>query len=323
LDWSLLVDFLAIARAGTLSGAAISLGVNHSTVYRRLNQLEAQLGGRLFERLAQGYVLTEAGRRLLIHAEQAEVQLHAAERVLRGTDQALRGEVRLTAPENLVYEFLPGYLEVFHRTYPEIRLTLNVSNTELDLNRREADLALRATPRPPEHLVGRKIVELGWSLFAAESLLRELGRPEGIGDLASWPWIAPEAALDHLSISQWIRRNIPPERVIFRASTLIAMSRLAEAGLGVTLLPDDQIKPQLARLQAFEQAGTFGLWLLTHPDLRHTGRIKALSDLLTEQFRADHRLRRERASGVADASIAPVAGSSKELDIHVLGPPKA
>jgi len=308
MDWSLLVDFLAIARVGTLSGAANALGVNHSTVYRRLNQLEAQLGGRLFERLPQGYVLTEAGRRLLIHAEQAEAELYAAERVLSGADQALSGEVRLTAPENLVYEFLPGYLEVFRRTYPAIRITLNVSNTELDLNRREADLALRATPRPPEHLVGRKVVELGWSVFAAESLLRERGRPKGIGELASWPWIAPEAALDHLSISQWIRRHIPPERVVFRASTLIAMSRLAEAGLGVTLLPDDQIKPQLVRLQAFEPGGRFGLWLLTHPDLRHTGRIKALSDVLTDQFRADLRLRRDGASTAADMSMSPVVG---------------
>ena len=291
MDWSLVPDFLAVARAGTLAGAAKARRVNHSTIYRRLNQLEATLESRLFERLPDGYQLTEAGERLRPFAEAMEAQVHAAERSLTGIDRSLLGEVRLTAPENLAYDYLPVYLAEFRARYPDIRVTILVSNTELDLDRREADVALRATPRPPEHLVGRRVIDVEWGVFAAPAFLARHGSPADLGDLSRFDWVVPEASLYHLPAAAWVRQHVSDERVVARGSTLNTLSRMAEAGLGLTVLPHDQVKPTLVHVMPFPPGGQSGFWLLTHPDLRHTGRIKVLMDFLAEALRAEPRLR--------------------------------
>ena len=271
MDWSLIPDFLAIARNGSLSGAARARGLNHSTVYRRLNQLEAQLDSRLFERLQDGYQLTEAGQRLLPFAETMEAELFAAERDLTGTDRTLRGEVRLTAPEHLAYDYLPAYLAAFNDCYPDICVSILVSNADFDLNRREADIALRATDRPPEHLVGRKLLDVGWSVYAAHAVIERHGRPASLDELKRFDWVGPEASLLYLPAFAWVQQQVPQERMRARGSNLNTLSALAEAGLGLTVLPDDQVKPTLQRVMAFEPGSGSGFWLLTHPDLRHTG----------------------------------------------------
>jgi len=290
MDWNLLCDFLAIARSGSLAGAARLRGLNHSTVYRRLNQLEAQLGSRLFERLQSGYQLTEAGERLLPFARNMETEAFAAERSLTGTDRSLRGEVRLTAPENLAYAYLPAYLQAFHTRYPDIRVSILVSNADLDLNRREADVALRATDRPPEHLVGRKILDIDWGVFAAPSFLRAHGTPQQLDALKEFDWAGPEAALLHLPAFAWVERHIPQHRIRVRGSTLNTLAAMAGVGLGLTVLPDDQARSGLLRVMDFAPGTGAGFWLLTHPDLRHTGRVTALMEFLTDAFRREPRL---------------------------------
>lgn len=284
MDWSLAADFLSIARQGTLAGAATQRGVNHSTMFRRLNQLEEQLEARLFERLPSGYRLTEAGRQLLPFAEQMEQAAFDAQRQLGGADLSLRGEVRLTAPENLVYDFLPALLESFHQRYPEICVTLLVTNADLDLNRREADLALRATRSPPPYLVGRQIANLGWSVFAAPSLLATYPIPASLEDLANLPWVTAEAAMFHLPAFQWVQQHVPAQQVRFRGSTLNTLSRLAMQGLGITVLPDDQGRPELVRVMEFSPGSGSGLWLLTHPDLRAQARVRALMQHLAQEL---------------------------------------
>ncbi len=290
MDWNLLPDFLAVARAGTLSGAAEALAVNHSTVYRRLNQLEAQLQTRLFERLPDGYQLTAGGEDLLPFAEQMEAQAHALERQLTGTDRSLCGEVRLTAPENLAYAYLPEILRDFKQHYPDIAVTILVGNADLDLNRREADVALRATAAPAPYLVGRKVVDMGWSVFAAPAFFGPRPRPRDFEQARNQAWIAPEASLFHLSAYTWLRRHLNTEQIVARGSTLNTLSRLAEVGLGLVLLPDDQQKPALEQLFALPEASNNALWLLTHPDLRQTGRIRVLMDFLATALRRDPRL---------------------------------
>lgn len=289
MDWGLLPDFLMIARSGSLTGAADRLGINHSTIYRRLNQLEAQLDCRLFERLSTGYRLTPEGEALLGHVEAMEAEAFQAERLLGGADVTLRGEVRLTAPENLVYDFLPGYLDAFHRQYPDIRVSVLVTNTDLDLNRREADVALRATPSPPEYLVGRKLTDIGWAVFAAPSLLESLGRPADLAAACDFPWVGPEAALMHLPGYRWVVSQVPESGIVTRGSTLNAIGRFAEAGLGLAALPMDQVRPALQPILALPTNPMSGLWLLTHGDLRHVARIKVLMTFLAEAFRADAR----------------------------------
>ena len=290
MDLDLINDFLAVARLGKLSAAATQLRTNHSTVYRRLNQLETQLDCRLFERLQSGYQLTVAGQELLVYAERIEQEAMAAERALAGKDLTLQGEVRVTAPENVAYEILPGYLQAFHRLHPQIRVTVIVSNSELDLNRREADIAIRATPKPPDYLVGRKVVSLPWFVYGNRAYLKRAGRPKTLKDLAGHAWVGPDPCLYHIAAFAWFNRNIADEQVTTRATTLNAMATLAEAGLGLVLLPVDQMDKKLERLMLFEPGAGADLWLLTHPDLRYTGRIKVLMDFLMQALQADVRL---------------------------------
>lgn len=297
MDLDLINDFLAVARLGKLAAAATQLRTNHSTVYRRLNQLESQLDCRLFERLQSGYQLTSAGEEFLRYAERIEQEAMSAERALAGKDLTLQGDVRVTAPENFAYELLPGYLQAFHRLYPQIRVTVIVSNSELDLNRREADIAIRATPNPPDYLVGKKVINLPWFVYGSRSYLKKAGTPKSLRDLPDHHWVGPDPVLFHIAAYNWFHKNIADERVTARATTLNAIATLAEVGLGLALLPVDQMDKKLERVMLFEPGTGADLWLLTHPDLRYTGRIKVLMDFLLVSLQEDERLRRVRGEG--------------------------
>jgi DNA-binding transcriptional LysR family regulator len=290
MNLELLIDFLAIAREGKLTVAATQRRANHSTLYRRLNQLESQLKCRLFERLHDGYQLTQAGQELFTYAERIEQEAMAAERSLTGKDMTLQGEIRVTAPEHIAYEYLPGYLAVFHKQYPRIRITIIVSNSDLNLNRREADIAIRATPEPPQYLVGRKVLELPWYVFGSSGYVKRVGAPDSIRTLIEHDWVGPDAALFHLAAYTWFHKHIREERVKVRATSLNAIAKLAETGMGLAVLPVDQSCGNLKILMPFEPGRGSDLWLLTHPDLRNTGRMKVLMDFLMDAFRQDERL---------------------------------
>ncbi len=213
----------------------------------------------------------------------------AAERSLAGKDMTMQGEVRVTAPEHIAYEYLPGYLATFHKQHPQIKITVIVSNTDLDLNRREADIAIRATPKPPQYLVGKRVIELPWYVFGSSSYVRRMGTADSINDLLAHDWVGPDAALFHLAAYDWFQRHISEERVMARATTLNAIASLAQTGMGLALLPVDQHGRNLKLIMPFEVSRDSDLWLLTHPDLRFTGRIKVLMEFLMDAFRSDPR----------------------------------
>ena len=169
--------FLATARHRSLAGGARQLGVNHSTVFRRLNALEIALGVRLFDRSNSGYTLTLAGERLMPRAERIETELDAAMRELLGMDEQVAGCVRVTTAPELARRILPSYLPALAKEHPGLVLSLAASNEDRDLSRREADLALRATTRAPEHLVGRRVMALRWFAVASPDYVARHGRP--------------------------------------------------------------------------------------------------------------------------------------------------
>ncbi len=295
-DWNDLRYFLAVAREGTLAGAARALRVDHSTVFRRLNACEQRLGARLFERLAGTYELTDAGRSMLERVEHIDAEVSAIEREVAGRDVHLAGVVRLTTADNLAHTYLPGYLAELGRLHPDIRVELVVGGEAYDLSRREADVALRATSRPPEHLVGRRVVSLPWGVCAGETYLARAGRPESMADLATHRLIGPDDRMLHLPAFAWARRHLPATCIAATANDLITMAALAEAGMGLALLPGDLVRPGLVRLFPMTPAFTSQIWLLTHPDLRAVARVRAVMEFLTEQLRADPRLAGTNAS---------------------------
>jgi len=286
MDWNALKLFLAIADNGTLTGAAKDLDVNHSTVFRRLNTFEDEIGGRLFERLSHGYELTSIGEELLITAKKISGSFDELERQIIGKDIQPKGTVKITAPNNIAYRYLPRYLTQFNESYPDIRIELLISNLELNMTNRQADIAVRATPTPPEHLVGRKVRTLKWSVYGSKAYKKKRGFPENIEQLKTHNLIGATGAPRHLPAYVWLEKN-HPKNISVRCDELIAMAAFAEAGQGLAFLPDDQQRPEIIKLFTFKPGESSDLWLLTHPDLRHVERIKLVMQHLAKSFAAE------------------------------------
>lgn len=290
LSWDRLQDFLAIVKRGSLAGAARERKVNHSTLFRRLNQLEEELNVTLFERRSDGYQLTAQGQKLLPHAETMAQAMDSAQLSLATREHLPQGIVRLTAPDNLAYHYLPDYLNEFHGHYPQIRIELLVSNLDLNIQRREADLALRVTRQPPEQLVGRKVMDTQWQIFAATAFIRGLEENITMDSLRHLPVVGPDKSLLYLPAYQWIEEEVPPQNIVARGSNIMSVAALIRAGIGLGVLPQDQVQTGLHTCSPFPPGLTGQFWLLTHPELRHNLRIRLLMDFLTEQLRSDPRL---------------------------------
>lgn len=279
MDWNDLKIFLAIAENGSLSGAAKTLQVNHSTAFRRLNSFEKTIGGRLFERLSHGYELTAMGEEFLVFARKIASTFDDLERQLAGKDVQPKGIVKITAPNNLAYRYLPVFLAEFYQEYPEIQIELLASNQEFNMTNRQADIAIRATNSPPEHLVGRLLHKIKWGVFASDAYKPSAGLPVNLDDLHQHRLIGAAGMMRNLPGFIWLENNLS-QQIHTRCDDLVAMSNFAEAGQGLAFMPDDQQRPEIKRLFTFEPGQTSDLWILTHPDLRHVERIKLVMHYL-------------------------------------------
>ncbi len=290
-NWDDLRFFLAIARSGTLAGAARALRVNHSTVFRRLNALEAGTGVRLFERLPAGYVLTEAGEETYARAARMHELMDELDRRLSGRDYRLSGAVRLTTTDTLATHFLHPLLAGFRERYPGIALELVTGNVFFDLSRREADVALRPADNPPPHLVGRDLAKVGWAVYASPGYLAGRTAVQGASDLAEHTVVAGDDTLAGVPAMRWLRERVPESAIAYRAGSFAMQCAAARAGIGLALLPCVLADPvdDLQRVLGPVEALSSGLWLLTHLDLRDTARIRAFMSFMTDA------IRRERA----------------------------
>lgn len=268
----------AIAEAGTLSGAAQRLRVDHSTAFRRLNALEDRLGVRLFLRGRDGYTPTPAGEMAITTAREVLSSLQALEHRLAGEDLRPSGVVRVTTTDTLLDFVAPG-LASFRAAHPEITLEVVAANAFFTLTRRDADVAIRPTLTPPEELIGRRIAAIGIAPYATPAYLSK--HPDARA-LAQYDWIAPDESLGHLSSAKWIAREIPAQRIVLKGSSLLALLAAARAGVGVAPIPCylGDVDPELVRVAPPISQMSSALWLLTHPDLRRVARIRAFLDYM-------------------------------------------
>ncbi|GAB4360058.1 MAG: LysR family transcriptional regulator [Kiloniellaceae bacterium] len=282
-----LATLLAIAREGSLAGAARRLRVNHSTVFRRLGAIEARLGTRLFERQGGSYVTTAAGEDLLRTAERVEAEVEALERRLSGQDLRLTGSLRLTAPDDLAEVVAMPLLAQFRRRYPEITLELVLDNRMLNLTRREADIALRPTRQPPETLAGRRVAALASAVYGTADQPRPKD-PAG----PEQRWVAWEEGAGPPLVARWLAANVDRHAIAYRSNSMFNQASAARHGLGLAILPCflGDSDPRLQRVTPPLNDLATELWLLTHPDLQRTARIRALLDLLYESLRRQRRL---------------------------------
>lgn len=286
LAWDDYRFILAVGRAGSLNGAAKQLAVSHPTVFRRINAIERVLGARLFERARDGYSPTPTGEEVIAVAAEIETRIAATERRLAGLDARPTGKVRLTTVEPLIYGLLPPILARFRREHPGIVLEVLADNALHDLGRREADLALRPGGKPPEGLIGRKIARIAAAVYRPRSL--RLPRGAGPDDLGDQDWLVPDGNLAHIGMAQWLRRKQYDRRAVLSANSLLALRDAALAGMGLTALPCylGDAERGLVRVGEPLDAMASDLWLLNHPDLRRTERVRVFADAIRTGFAA-------------------------------------
>ncbi|WIY52063.1 LysR family transcriptional regulator [Devosia sp. YIM 151766] len=279
-NWDDLRYFLAVAKTGSLSGAARRLGVNHSTVFRRIGAFETQLGVRLFERLPSGYLLTQAGEEMREGALRVEDEIASLSRKVTGQDLRLSGTIRVTTLDMLAFGLLPRHLANFRTVYPGIEVELIVGNVTLNLNRREADIALRVGNTPPETLVGRRVGQLVFAIYGSENYLAGKG---GTG-LEQHDWIGFDT--EHAALTRRFSAFLPAAQPLLRTNSIAAAIAATKAGMGLAPLPCGlaDLEPDLVHVAALPEDFTLDLWLLTHEDLRQTARIRAFLDFLAGEL---------------------------------------
>ena len=268
---------LALVRGRSLARAAELLQVDVSTVFRAVRRLEAALGVALFEKSRRGYEPSETARALAEQAERAEQALDAARVALEQGKQVVSGTVRLTCTDAVLSSLLLPALARFMPNYPALSLEVVTSNDFANLSRRDADLALRLTNQPPEHLVGRRLAKVSYVVCA-----RDDGQDRS--DLARQSWIAPDESMpDHATVL-WRLHDLPGVMPSYRCSSMYAVAQLTRAGLGVAALPDFILRgqPDLRALSAPLPGCDTELWLLTRPDCRALRSVQTLFEELSE-----------------------------------------
>lgn len=271
----------AIADKRALPAAAAALGVNHSTVFRRLGQIEEALGTRLFERHRSGYVATPAGEEMIQLAARVDDDITAFARKLAGQEIKPAGELRVATNDSLLVDLLTPLFARFLVQCPDIRLDILIGNQAANLSKRDADVAIRATDNPPETLIGRKPARIAWALYgrAADFPDAELPSRESLWERS---WVSLGDQFTMLSAVRYLARHVAPERVVYRLNTVLGLAEAVEAGIGVGFLPCfiGDTRPALRRLGEPDPDLAADLWLLTHPDMRHTPRVRLFLDFL-------------------------------------------
>ena len=267
---------LALVRGGNLAAAAQLAGVDTSTVFRTVQRTEKALGQRLFERSREGYRATELGQRLAEHAERIEAELEAARSLAQVREAAVSGLVRISTTDTLLNGLLLPSLPALRAAHPQLKLEIHARNELANLTQREADVALRATAKPPAHLVGRHLGPIRSAVFIARAAAPKRSRDI---DLTNASWIAVDEALPEHPSVRWRRKHLSRVEPALRLNSVQGVFDAVRRGLGVGIVPlflargvDDvtAITPSLDECET-------QLWLLTHPESRHLRRIQAVA----------------------------------------------
>lgn len=283
--------FLAVAHSGSLVTASRKLGINHSTAFRWLKRLEDQLGHKLFDRSNNHYVLSETGHAVLPIAENIANEVTSLSMMADSLDNHLVGEVKLTSVDALALGYLPSVIQRFYQQYPGITINLSSDNNFVNLSKREADIAIRPTHSPAENMVGRKAASMVFGLYASPSYIDRYGLPDmeqkGSGHLLC----DYDNSLSHLYAAQWVRENMSQADVVIKLSSTMSLTEFAKSGMGVAAIPcflaDND--PGLTKLVTFDDKVASDIWMLTHPDLRHSPKIRAVLDFMFDEIRRDEK----------------------------------
>jgi len=275
IDAADLQTVLAMVRAGTLAGASERLGVDASTVFRSLQRIERGLAQPLFERSRAGYLASELAQSLAEHAEQLEVALESARSAAQLRPEQVSGTVRITTTDTVLHGLVAPALKGLQASHPLLAYELHTGNELASLTRRDADIAVRATKRPPQHLVGKQVGPIRVAMFASKK--GPIKRYEDV-EAGKAAWIAPDDALPEHPSVVWRRKYFPKVVPRYRVNSILTVMDLVAQGLGVGLLPMFVARGRADLLQLTEVIDECQteLWLLTHPESRHLRRVSTV-----------------------------------------------
>ena len=284
LNWDNLRYVLMVANKGSISAAARELEVNRTTVLRRINRFQEDLNCRIFDRGDAGYVLTPEAEKMINAAREVENTLYDMQRQIVGRELRLEGELRVTTTDSFMLSLLAPHLASFGRKHPHIVIDLLVTNSLLDLTRRDADVAVRPTGQPEANLVGRRLRDVEFGVYATPELAADFETDNG----SETRWIGFADSLLATPVGAWFEAAVGRRKICLRCDSFVAMRVAAEAGIGLALLPrilgDDS--ENLRPIDFATDDLTIGLWLLTHPDLVRSARVNAFIEHITEALAA-------------------------------------
>ena len=275
---------LALVRTGTLAAAGERLKVDASTIFRALQRIERSLGRSLFERSRSGYAANELAHALAEQAEQVESALEAAQLAVNAQPDQASGSVRITTTDTILHGLVAPALKALRRDHPLLGYELHTGNELASLTRRDADIAVRATKRPPQHLVGRHLGPIRVALYAARK--SRIKRYDDV-ERGRAAWIGPDDALPEHPSVVWRRKHFPKVAPAYRVTSILTVMELVALDLGVGILPMFIAAPRadlVALSGALDDAAT-DLWLLTHAEARHLRRVQAVYRHLAETLR--------------------------------------
>jgi DNA-binding transcriptional LysR family regulator len=293
--WDDIRVFLAIQRAGSLGQAALRLGLDTSTVSRRLVAFEESLGNKLFERSRGGLTATRAAGAVLAAAEAMEAAHARLTRDATDVETVVQGVVRLSMPPGLADTFIAPALPRLRAQYPRLSIELEASARVLDIARHEADIALRTVrPESAQLLTVKLLRGMRWVVAASHELAGRLGR---VDDWSTLPWITWDRDLSRFGPSRWLARHAPGAEIALRTSHFASQLAAARAGLGVLLVPDiDRRARDLGLVQSsrslhksVSELPTDDVWMVGHASLRQLPRVEAVWRFLRDEIRAQTR----------------------------------
>jgi DNA-binding transcriptional LysR family regulator len=285
MSWDDIRLVKAVADARGLAGAARTTGLNHSTVFRRLAQIEDRAGTALFVRHRTGYAATAAGEEMVALAERMEDGVASLSRKLAGGAFSPAGELRVTTNDTLLVGLLTPIFAGFQQQCHDIRLDIVLGNQALNLSKRDADVAIRATDSPPDTLFGRRVAHIAWALYGRE---QDFPAPvvQPLESLLGQRWIALGDALGNFKAARFVREHVDAERIVYKLNTVLGLTEAVETGIGIGHLPcfiADR-RPGLRRLSPAVPDYGVDLWLLTHPDLKNVARVRIFMDFVAAEI---------------------------------------
>jgi len=282
-DWNDLKYFLAVARHGSTIAAGKALGASQSTVQRRLVELETRIDRKLVTRTPDGYRLTDVGQDLLPYAERIETMVRDLERHVTDAGYDDSGVIRVTCPEPIVQRMTP-LIARFHASHPKLRVEFVMSDRYLDLSKGEADVAFRSGDTDDE-LVGRKIADSVWAVYASRSYIEQHGKPDQVTDLAGHALVCLDESMSKHRVVTWLKQVAPDARIAARNNSILGLIYAVKSGIGVGPLPTAMAdaEPDLVRVLGPIPELARSWRLLAHPDLRRTPRVAAFFDFIVAE----------------------------------------